>query len=369
MSQSHHSPKEDEGIARTYSPNRLHDLGNGYFGVVLENEQGFDLQLSTRILLKFRYLIEKDDIEGLRITKINRDKEVQHLDINTFDFRQLRALLKFISTTNLGAIPQKTISLANNDEISDETTEKIKLLLSREGGEQLIQSLLDEGIITSVDIVNTGYRKQQLNIFQEMLTIPEAWKDYAARENVSDFHEEKVWQHFFSRNGWIFGYGLNYRFEGILQKEFYASEIQADGSEGVITDFLLADSRFTTFVEIKRPSTPLFGTVQNRSKSWRLSNDLIDSVSQILEQKASGQHRFEKGLFTAEGKKITQSAYDPKVILIIGDWNSVSAKNDLEKEIKEKTFELYRRDSRNIQIITYDELLERAKFIVAHKVP
>ena len=33
------------------------------------------------------------------------------------------------------------------------------------------------------------------------------------------------------------------------------------------------------------------------------------------------------------------------------------------KRIKKKTFELFRRDSRNIEIITYDELYERAKFI------
>jgi len=38
-----------------------------------------------------------------------------------------------------------------------------------------------------------------------------------------------------------------------------------------------------------------------------------------------------------------------------------NTKTDL---IKRKTFELYRRNSRNIEIITYDELLTRAKFIV-----
>ena len=41
--------------------------------------------------------------------------------------------------------------------------------------------------------------------------------------------------------------------------------------------------------------------------------------------------------------------------------------NPLERQIKEKTFELYRRDSRNIKMLTYDELLERARFIVQHK--
>jgi hypothetical protein len=36
-----------------------------------------------------------------------------------------------------------------------------------------------------------------------------------------------------------------------------------------------------------------------------------------------------------------------------------------EDLIKKKTFELFRRNSRTIEIVTYDELLERAKFIVS----
>jgi len=56
-----------------------------------------------------------------------------------------------------------------------------------------------------------------------------------------------------------------------------------------------------------------------------------------------------------------------KIILIIGNWNELEeSNNDLEKKIKRKTLELFRRDSRNIEIITYDELYERTKFIVGN---
>lgn len=49
----------------------------------------------------------------------------------------------------------------------------------------------------------------------------------------------------------------------------------------------------------------------------------------------------------------------------IGNWNELeNCENDREKEIQKKTLELFRSDSRNIEIITYDELFERAKFIV-----
>jgi len=50
-------------------------------------------------------------------------------------------------------------------------------------------------------------------------------------------------------------------------------------------------------------------------------------------------------------------------ILIIGTSEQFSG-NNKESEIKSSTFELYRRNMRNIEIILYDELLERAEFIV-----
>jgi hypothetical protein len=122
---------------------------------------------------------------------------------------------------------------------------------------------------------------------------------------------------------------------------------------------------FTTFVELKKPSTLLFGNNKNRSNSWTLSDELINAVCQILEHKASGQIKLDKGQYDGFGNLIKQKAYDSKVILIIGNWNELThSKSDLELEIKKKTFELYRRDSRNIEIVTFDELFERAKFIV-----
>jgi hypothetical protein len=60
----------------------------------------------------------------------------------------------------------------------------------------------------------------------------------------------------------------------------------------------------------------------------------------------------------------SEKAYDSKVILKIGDWKELDkTEATLEKEIKKKTFELFRRDSRNVEILTFDELFERAHFI------
>lgn len=130
---------------------------------------------------------------------------------------------------------------------------------------------------------------------------------------------------------------------------------------------MLGDKFFTTFIELKKPSTPLFGNEKNRSNSWRLSNELIDSVSQILEHKASGLIRMDNPQYI-NGEPLKQKAYDSKVILIIGDWSELDKSGSTQEiNIKKKTFELFRRDSRNIEILTFDELFERACYIAEGK--
>lgn len=121
-------------------------------------------------------------------------------------------------------------------------------------------------------------------------------------------------------------------------------------------------------MEIKKPGTKLFDTTQNRSRSWKLSNDLIDAISQILAQKAAWEIKSAHDCYTDSGYLIGQKTSDPKCILIVGSKTHFDD-NQRDKVIKLRTFELFRRGSRNIEILTYDELYERAYFIVNQKLP
>jgi hypothetical protein len=359
----------EQEIISNHKPNHLysHDFGAGrFFQVVHEDKNSSQIKFAPKTMLKIVYLKEQDDIEGLEIIKLINEKETERVKLSKFNLAQLKVFLSFINEIDLKGINEKRLKIFNDgDELDQDSTKKIKTLLAKEGGQEIIESLIQEGIITSHDIVNTGFRKRGLEIFRNLLDDSEFWKKYAKDLDLNSSSEEKVWQYFFEKNEWIFGYGLDYRFKSILQREAHLSDSQLDGSDSVIGDYLLGDKRFTTFVEIKKPSTPLYGTSKNRSGSWKLSNDLIDAISQILEHKAAGTIKLESELYNDKGELVTQKAYDSKVILIIGNWNELNnSKNELEKRIKNKTFELFRNDSRNVDIITFDELYERAQFIV-----
>jgi len=255
------------------------------------------------------------------------------------------------------------MKIIDENGLTSDNIKAIKTLLSEEGGPEIIETLIEEGIISSKDIVNTSFRKRGVSIFKRMMEEKDYWKVYAKENDISTHSEEKVWQSFFERNEWIFGYGLDYRYQEILQREVSLSDSDLDGSETRFGDYLLGDNHFTSFVELKKPSTPLFAHSKGRSGAWRLSTDFIESVSQILEQKAVGLIKLDKPHYI-KGEPMKQKAYDSKVILIIGNWDEIKEATTKEQNIKKKTFELFRRNNRNIEILTFDELYERAKFIV-----
>ncbi|MEK6451946.1 MULTISPECIES: Shedu immune nuclease family protein [unclassified Myroides] len=356
-----------------------HKIENGrFFKIVFANDEKTAIQLASKTFMQIKYLPSRNDIEGLDIIKIVNGKESQKVSFSKFNFAQLELFLNFIHDIDLSTVAERRLKLADNslDILDEETKKNISTLLQGNEGAEVIQELLDNDIITSQDIVNTGYRKNQLKIFERLLNEKNYLQQYKLNEEdlSNNTKDEIAWQHFFNKNPWIFGYGLDYRYQSILQKEFSASNTDAAGKGQVNADFLIGDNYFTTFVELKTPDTDLFvntGSGQNRSGSWCLSTKLIYAVSQILEQKAVGQIKLETEPYNSLGEKITQKGYDSKCILVVGNLNKeVEESQDSSqiKEIKRKTFELFRRDSRNIEIITYDELYLRAYHICYKKI-
>ena len=225
--------------------------------------------------------------------------------------------------------------------------------LKGDGREVLLKSIRNK-VLTKEDLDILSGRKEGLDTFnKELLKEKQDW-------------DEPHWQKFFAKNSWIFGYGLDYKFLNIVQKEANVSSPDVDGTNSVISDFLLSNKRFTVLVELKRPDTSLFESSKNRSNSWKLSKDLTNAVSQILTQKAEWEVKSQTEQYDSNGKVISEKTYDPKTILIIGNTSQFNG-TDRESKIKAKTFELYRRNSRNIEIITFDELLDKASFIVSNE--
>ena len=180
--------------------------------------------------------------------------------------------------------------------------------------------------------------------------------------NLSLTLGEKYWQLFLSKNDWIFGYGLTYYCMSTLGREVLVGGKTIYNQGGHICDFLLCtkgNAKFTSLVEIKCPNTKLIGK-EARNGVYPISNDLSAALSQLQVYCNSWSINRDPDVVRREIKGNYMTVL-PKGILVIGNTS------ELDNEDKKVSFELFRRHLHNIEILTYDELLERAKYIVSDK--
>ncbi len=366
----------------------VHPFKNGdgkFFTVIIEEGDGRSIEYippfpsRNRLKVKFTFITERNEITKVELRKYKEYKDGWReqwsgaddpIALSHFSFQKIMALLQLMTELDLASVTERRLAIREGYGLIDrETADKVKSIVALPEGHKILDEVLQSGVIQSHDIVNIGYRKAQLSIFKRLLEEPDYLDAYKAEEDLTTPQEEKVWQHFFQKNPWIFGFGLDYRYLNILQAEAHVANTDLSGNDAAIVDFLMGCTDFTVLVEVKKPSTPLFLKNQNRANSWRLSRDFTDAVSQILEQKASWQIKAETNAhknLNGAGKLLRQRTLDPKCILITSS-NAAFAGSEREREIKLRTFELFRRDTRNIEVLTYDELYERASFIVSEK--
>ncbi|HAU4885929.1 TPA: DUF4263 domain-containing protein [Aeromonas hydrophila] len=301
------------------------------------------------------------NISGLDADERNKEELAAHL----YATCSKTGTSKFTCSLSIDQLSGLYAFLGQYEMIKEQSKRKSGTFVQvAKGNEELIailQASNHEQVIPALRaVVKENLSDDDLNT---ILGRREAWDKFNQMLNDDPPHTEPEYQQFLEQNDWILGYGLRYCYLSILQRECRVSGTDLDGGNSVISDFLLSDTRFTKLVELKRPDTPLFKNKQNRSESWQLSDDLTHAVSQILSQKAQWQIESTGNCFTGDGKRITEKTHDVDCILVIGTSGQFAGDNK-EAEIKTSTFELYRRNMRNIEIILYDELRERAKFIV-----
>jgi Domain of unknown function (DUF4263) len=158
-------------------------------------------------------------------------------------------------------------------------------------------------------------------------------------------------------------YGLDYRIMRQFGREMTVGGGGTDSRNKPVIDFLMSFTDYTVLVEIKTPSTPIFAkSRRGRSGTWEFSGEFMRGVSQMIEQKAewlafahTGEH------FNKAGDNLTARTRNAKSILVIGSRAEfLKSGNERDATIMRDTFELFRRESRSIDIVTFDELLERA---------
>lgn len=310
-----------------------------------------------------------EDTRGVFVLSIQRytsESGSPHQISFSFVGEEIRTLRNFIDSLKF-----LDFSDPSKARVEDAQLEKARQLLMNSNNLDFLIEMAQKNI-TERDIVALAFRKEQLATFEQLLTNDEFFVQKKSEWGKS--RSEDVWQHFFERNPWIFGYGLNLIFNEPLQGkklEQVVSGFDVSGAGKRVDGMLKTRGIINSLclVEIKTHETPLLkgGVKPYRPDCWQLSDELNGGIAQI--QKTS-QKSIEtigtrlaphSGDGTPTGEEVF--LYQPKSYLIAGRLSEFISTSGVNKE-KFSSFELFRRNISSPEIITFDELYERAKFIV-----
>jgi hypothetical protein len=303
----------------------------------------------------------------LTIQKYNRVSGPSVREHFSFTGQEIPKLVKFLADI-------KRLHFPNDERINIPDDDLEKLLLSQAQAKRLVVE--NEDILVELaqsetlprDIVALGYRRSQLVEFERLLSDPIHFSGQVSKVGKP----ERVWQDFFERNHWIFGYGLTYIFlDGLDGQKLEQMATGGDlANAGRRTDALLKTHAFISslcFVEIKRHDTPLLSSSPYRSDVWSPSSEVSGGVAQMQATLQASIENLRRVVFPTdvEGNPTGEKLFNimPRSFLVVGDLKEFITDVGVN-EAKFRSFECYRRSILAPEIVTFDELFHRASFIV-----
>ena len=204
----------------------------------------------------------------------------------------------------------------------------------------------DKSAIEQTETVTLSKLKNDI----ELVSLERLIENY---ENLlSKKTKENTWQLLFNENPFILSLAFGYPAIKISdQASVGGKRLSGDGEK--ITDYLIKNgvTNNLAIIEIKKPSSALLNKTAYRGAVYCVSTELTGSVTQVLDQ----SYQLQKNIATIknDSRIYDIESYAIHCILVIGTMPTD------EDEIK--SFEIFRRNSKNVQIITFDELLFKLK--------
>ncbi len=316
-----------------------------------------------------------EDTRGVFTLQLQRytvESGAPHNTHFTFGGGEIGTLYNFLS--NIELLPLR-------DELGAKLDDKFvsSLVLTRQQALDLLAGqpeLVEELIRTKIsarDVAELGHRRKQLAEFAALLEDEQYFEAQRRSLGVSK-GPEAVWQAFFENNTWIFGYGLNYVLNSPLDEAKLETAVKGHDflGAGKRVDALLKTQGLISalsFGEIKTHKSDLLKPVAQpyRKECWQVSDELAGGVAQVQRsvQVSLTNIRSKVELKDTSGAPTGETLflYQPRSFLVIGSLSEFRVAHGINEE-KYSSFELFRRDLKAPEIITFDELYERAKYIV-----
>lgn len=323
---------------------------------IVNNAQDASASVQVTLMHQRKHKVKEDwqDVDAFNQATLKASEEVRFVLGATETWRLKEALNQLYA---IGSVPQQDtefiVQPASRDDqvvLSGEPRDILKALQDQYGEDvwNILGDLQSELLQTVALKKLNDQRRRVISAFKNAL--------------AKDKGGEAQWQKFFAANLWIFGYGLNFQILDLIEEQPHYGGKTMHGRGGQRGDYLLstrAGARFTVIVDIKTPHALLVEDEPYRNKVHRVGGDVTGGVAQLQSYCRTwvvDGSRQEENRHDLEQENV--STYEPKSILVIGNTKQLSTTH------KRASFEMFRRNLHNPEILTFDELLARDEFIV-----
>ena len=200
--------------------------------------------------------------------------------------------------------------------------------------------LTEESLAKTKEIVDNKYIQETLKGYKDLMNLTTDGESL-----------ERRWQKFLKLHSWIFS-SIFAQPVILYRDEAYVGGKTLDNKNGKFNDFLIKNSlsNNVSFLEIKTHKTKLLEKTAYRGDDvFSATKDITGCINQVLNQRDN----FQKEFYTTKGKtKEDFETFNSKCVVLIG-----SIKNLTEKQ--QYSFELFRSNSRDVEIMTFDELQKK----------
>lgn len=358
-------------MPRTYSATGTSRITGDFEDIELKQDT------DRRLVLRAHKIANQHDrslsINGSLIHQRRHSRNEEWQDVDNFNLANLRAgqevriSLDAEGTHRLMTALADLYELPNDGWVSGTRRNFVVLddsttLIDMDRKQEIVEALLAEDGAQLLDFI----AKQR----PDLLEMAARLEQHEERQRVVEEFEEHLhatdwdetqWQRFFDKNTWIFGHNLVFQILDTVQSQAYVGGRAVSGSGSQLADMLMAtaaSARFTVLVDIKRPDSQLLGS-EYRNRVYSLGKELVGGVSQLQSYCRTWVTEGSRQEDTqADLEEESVFTYEPRAILVVGHTEQLTDRH------KQATFELFRRNLHNPEIITYDELLERARYTV-----
>ncbi|CAN7683705.1 DUF4263 domain-containing protein [Rhizobium sp. LjRoot30] len=286
-----------------------------------------------------------------------------------FGPQEISALLKFMANIKRINFPDDGRLNIRDSDLEQLLLEPDQLRRIAADNQQLLAAIA-RNEITTEDVVALSYRKKQLAVFERLLSDAAYFDDRVSQHGKGP---EGLWQRFLEKNPWILGYSLSLINFGPLDDRKLEQTVRGhdiDGPGKRVDALLRSRAALTTsaFVELKHHRTDLIALDQYRSGIWAPSKELSGAVAQVQGTVAAAVERWGASVRVTDndGEPTGETIYatEPRSFVICGRLSEFEGEHGVN-ERKFASFERFRRNLLRPEVVTFDELYERARLIVA----